>query len=55
MIGLDEGIGFFDVAATDAAEDLIDEIESTLLGRIIRKEEAGIGLDDADGGEFWQI
>ena len=52
LVSLDEGIGLFDVAAANAAEDLGKEVKSAFLGRVIWQGKAGIGLDDANGGEI---
>ena len=37
VISLDESVGFFDMTATNATENLVDEVESALFGGIIRK------------------
>ena len=52
---LDDGVGLFNVAATNTTNDLIDEIKSAFFGSEIRETEAGIGLNDANGCEFRQI
>ena len=43
------------MVAADAADDLAKELEDALLGREIRKDEAAIGLDDADKCEAREI
>lgn len=55
LVSLDKHLGFFAVAATDATDDLGQEMESVFFGGEIGKGETGIGLDDADGGESWEI
>jgi len=55
LIGLDDNRGGVEVAAADAADDLSEELERALFGGEIGEGEAGIGLNDADGGEMRQI
>lgn len=55
LIGLDNNRGGVEVAATDATDDLGEKFKSALLGGKVRKGEAGIGLDNADGGEMGEI
>jgi len=55
LIGLDNNRGGVEVAATDATDDLGEKLESAFFGGEIRESEAGIGLDDADGGEMGEI
>lgn len=55
MESLDEDIGEVGVTATDAADNLGNELESALFGGIIREREAGIGLNDADGGKVGEV
>lgn len=55
LIGLDNNRGGVEVAATDATDDLGEKLKSALLGGEIRESEAGIGLDDANGGEMGKI
>lgn len=55
LISLDDGGGVLEVATTDAANNLSKKMKGALLGGIIREGKAGISLDDADGGEFWQV
>ena len=53
--GLNENFGGIEVAATDAPDYLGNKLKSAFLGGIIWEKEASISLDNADGGEFWQI
>lgn len=55
LIGLDDNRGGVEVAAADATDDLSEELERALFGGEIGEGEAGIGLNDADGGEMRQI
>lgn len=55
LIGLDNNRGGVEVTATDATDDLGEKLESALLGGKVRESEAGIGLDDADGGEMGEV
>lgn len=52
---LDDDGGGIEVATTDAADDLGQEVESAFFGGEIREGEAGVGLDDANRGEIGQI
>lgn len=52
LIGLDDNGGGVEVAAADATDDLSEELERALFGGEIGEGEAGIGLNDADGGEM---
>lgn len=52
LVSLDDNRGSVEVAATDTADDLGEELESALLGGKIRESEAGVGLDDADSGKM---
>ncbi len=51
LIGLDDNRGGVEVTAADATDDLGEELERALFGGEIGEGEAGVGLDDADGGE----
>lgn len=55
LVGLDDNRGGVEVAATDATDDLGEKLKSALFGGKVRESEAGIGLDDADGGEVGKI
>ena len=55
MIGLDDDAGGVKVAAADAADDLGEEFEGAFFGGEIGEGEAGVGLDDADGGELREV
>ena len=50
LVGLDDDVGIL-VAAVGASDDLGEELEGALFGGKIWKGEAGVGLDDAEGGE----
>lgn len=52
---LDDDFGFVEVSATDATDDLGEELESALFGGKIWQRKTAIGLDDADGGEMGKI
>lgn len=43
------------MAAADATDDLSEEFERALFGGEIGEGEAGVGLNDANGGEMGQI
>ena len=52
MLGLkslEENVINIGVTASDATDNLGDELESTFFGGIIRQIEIGVGLDDTDG------
>ena len=55
LVGLDNDAGGVKVAATDAADDLGEEFEGAFFGGEIGEGEAGVGLDDADGGELREV
>lgn len=55
LIGLDNGAGGGEVAATNTAEDLSEEVEGALFGGIVGEGKSSIGLDDADGGKVGEI
>lgn len=55
LIGLNENFGVVEVTATDTTDDLGKELEGALFGGKIGETEAGIGLDDADGGEMGEV
>lgn len=55
LIGLDNNRGGIEVTTTDTTDDLGEKLESALLGGEIRESKAGIGLDNADGGEMGEI
>ena len=55
LVGLDDNRVGVEVTTTDATDDLGEELKSALLGGKIREGEAGIGLDNADGGEMGKI
>ena len=55
LIGLDDNRGGVEVTAADATDDLGEELERALFGGEIGEGEAGVGLDDADGGEMRQV
>ena len=55
LIGLEEDFGGIEVATTDAADDLGEEMEGALFRGEIGEREGGIGLNDADGGEAREI
>ena len=55
LVGLDDDAGGVKVAATDAADDLGEEFEGAFFGGEIGEGEAGVGLDDADGGELREV
>ena len=55
LIGLNDGFGGIEVAAANATNDLSEKLESALLGGEIGEREAGVGLDDPDGGELGKI
>ena len=46
---LEENVINIGVTASDATDNLGDELESTFFGGIIRQIEIGVSLDDADG------
>ena len=47
--GLEENVINIGVTASDATDNLGDELESTFFGGIIRQIEIGVSLDDTDG------
>lgn len=52
MLGLEsleENVINIGVTASDATDNLGDELESTFFGGIIRQIEIGVSLDDTDG------
>ena len=52
MLGLEsleENVINIGVTASDATDNLGDELESTFFGGIIRQIEIGVSLDDSDG------
>ena len=52
MLGLEsleENVINIGVTASDATDNLGDELESTFFGVIIRQIEIGVSLDDTDG------
>ena len=55
LIGLEKDVSFFNVTAADAADDLSEEMKSALLSGVIGKREAGVRLNDGDGGEVGEI
>ena len=55
LVGLDDDAGGVKVAATDAADDLGEKFEGAFFGGEIGEGEAGVGLDNADGGELWEV
>ena len=46
---LEENMVNVGVTASDATDNLGDELESTFFGGIIRQIEIGVSLDDTDG------
>ena len=46
---LEENMINIGVTASDATDNLGDELESTFFGGIIRQIEIGVSLDDSDG------
>ena len=46
---LEENVINIGVTASDATDNLGDELESTFFGGIIRQIEIGVSLDDTDG------
>ena len=46
---LEENVIYIGVTASDATDNLGDELESTFFGGIIRQIEIGVSLDDTDG------
>ena len=58
MIGLkslEDDIGNVEMSATNAADNLGEQLKSAFLGGEIRQGETGIGLNNADGGEMGEI
>lgn len=55
LIGLDDDFGMVEVAATDATDDLSNELKSALFGGKVGEGEPGVSLDDADRGEIGKI
>lgn len=53
--GLDENGGLVEMTAADATDDLGEEVEGALFGGEVGEGEAGVGLDDADSGEFGEV
>jgi len=54
LVGLDDNTAVL-VAAVGATDDLGEELESAFFGGEIGEGEAGVGLDDAEGGEEGQV
>ena len=46
---LEENVINISMSASDATDNLGDELESTFFGGIIRQIEIGVSLDDTDG------
>lgn len=55
LVGLDDNRSGVEMTATDAADDLSKKLEGALFGGEVGESEAGVGLDDADGGEVGKI
>lgn len=55
LVGLDDDRGSVEVAATDAPDDLGEEFEGAFLGGEIGEGEAGVGLNDTNGGEAGKV
>ena len=55
LVGLDDGFGGGEMTATDSPDDLGEELKSAFFGGKIGKREAGVGLDDTDGGEVRKV
>ena len=55
MVGLDYDGGAVEVAAADTADDLGEEFEGFFFGGEVGEREAGVGLDDGDGGEVGKV
>lgn len=58
MVGLeslDDDFGFVEMATTDAADDLSEELESAFFGGKIGEGKTAVGLDDANGGEVGEV
>ena len=55
LVGLDDDAGGVKVAATDATDDLSEQLKGAFFGGEIGEGEAGVSLDDADGGKFREV
>lgn len=55
LVSLDDGSSGVEVATSDATENLGKEMEGALFGGVIWERKAGIGLDNANGGEVWEV
>lgn len=55
LVGLDDDRGGIEVAATDTADDLGEELEGFFFGGEVGKGEAGVGLDDGYRGEMGKV
>ena len=53
--GLDDDGSVGEVAATDAPDDLGQEVEGFFFGGEIGESKAGISADDANGGEVGEV
>ena len=51
LISLEKNFGGVEVAATDTADHLGQEVKSAFLGGEIREGKTSVRLDDPDGGE----
>ena len=55
LVSLDEDGGGIEMTATDATDDLSEEFESFFFSGEVGEGKTGVGLDDADGGEVWEV
>lgn len=55
LVGLDDDRGGVEMAAANATDDLGEELESSFFCSEIGEGEAGVGLDDADGGKVGKV
>ena len=55
LVCLEKYFGGIEVATANATDDLGEKVKSFFFGREVGEGKAGIGLDDADGGEMGEI